>query len=156
MPYKNPDHWTAEVVYWPYPRPAVLTTADIHVEVVQGPLRALEAHFREHQRTIRKVTLEPPGTEDPAMQMYVDKLLEEPVQVTVPTLVVAPTNQLFETWLKSDPSLDPHLVEYVGRYEQIAGNFRPIIVLNGGSHDPHIKALVQHPSRRGLVTHVTV
>ena len=78
------------------------------------------------------------------------------MQIAVRTLVVAPTHQLFTRWLELNPEIDPHLVEYVGRYEQVAGNFMPIVVLNGGSHDPHIKALVQHPSRRGILTNVWV
>jgi hypothetical protein len=72
------------------------------------------------------------------------------------TLVVAPTHLLFKTWLARNPDIDPRQVEYVGRHEQIVGTFRPIIVLNGGSHDPHIRVLVRHPSRRALVTHVEV
>jgi hypothetical protein len=78
------------------------------------------------------------------------------MKITVRTFVVAPTHLLFTRWLELNPDVDTHIVEYVGKYEQIAGNFQPIIVLNGGSHDPHIKALVQHPSRRGIVTHIEV
>jgi hypothetical protein len=78
------------------------------------------------------------------------------MEITVRTLVVAPTYQLFEYWLKQDSQLNPALLEYVFRYEQVAGNFMPVIVLNGGSHDPHIKALVEHPSRRGIITRLEV
>lgn len=78
------------------------------------------------------------------------------MNISVRTFVVAPTHQLFTRWLELNPHIDTHLTEYVGRYEQIAGSFQPIVVLNGGSHDPHIKALVQHPSRRKIVTHIEV
>lgn len=60
------------------------------------------------------------------------------------------------TWLRLNPDVDPHAVEYVARFEQIAGNFTPIVSINGGSHDPHILALVRHPSRAGIVTHIEV
>jgi hypothetical protein len=70
------ENWTAEIVYWPNPRPKVLKTTDIHVEVIQGPLRAIECHLREQQKRIRKATLEPPGMQS-TPQEYVDRIVTD-------------------------------------------------------------------------------
>ena len=71
-----------------------------------------------------------------------------------PALVVAPTWALYKFWAVQQP--EPRLFQYVDNYERIAGGWNKIIVLNGGSFDPHIMALVNHPSRAGIVTKITV
>ena len=53
--------WVAEIVHRPFPRPEVITTDDIHVETVCGQLKPLSGYFREHQHTISRITLYPPG-----------------------------------------------------------------------------------------------
>jgi hypothetical protein len=78
------------------------------------------------------------------------------VKLPVRHLIVSPNRELFWHWLEKYPDTDPAMTVYVWGYEQIAGNYMPIVVLNGGSLDPNIMALVNHPSRRGIVTHVEV
>ena len=78
------------------------------------------------------------------------------MEITTPTLVTAPNHRVFVHWMAAHPETDPHMVEYVADYKQVAGTFKPIIVLNGGSLDPHVRALVRHPARAALVTHIEV
>lgn len=70
-------------------------------------------------------------------------------------LVVSPNRELFFHWLEKSGT-NPAMTAYVWSYEQIAGNFTPIIMLNGGSSDSNIMALVNHRSRRGIVTKLEV
>lgn len=72
----------------------------------------------------------------------------------LPALVVSPNYQLYLHWAGRQP--EPRLFEYVDDFRRIAGGWNKIVVLNGGSLDPHIMSLVNHPDRRGNVTNITV
>lgn len=70
------------------------------------------------------------------------------------TLVEAPNYTLYEHWLERQP--DPGAYSYLKDWSMLAGWWGPIVVLNGGSLDPHIRSQVNHPGRRGNVTNITV
>jgi hypothetical protein len=70
------------------------------------------------------------------------------------TKVEAPNYNLYNYWLYRQKDLNAY--RYLGNADQLNGWWGPIIVLNGGSMDPHIRSLVGHPSRAGNVTHMQV
>lgn len=53
--------WAAEIVHYPNPRPNVLRTTDIKVESILGSLTDLMNYFNQHQDTISRATMYPPG-----------------------------------------------------------------------------------------------
>lgn len=69
-------------------------------------------------------------------------------------LVEAPNFQLYSFWLTHRE--DPLIYRYLHSAEMLNGWWGPVIVLNGGSLDPHIRSLVAHPSRAGNVTRMEV
>jgi hypothetical protein len=71
------------------------------------------------------------------------------------TLVEAPNFQLYDHWVRSG-GRDVNEYRYIETAAALKGWHGPVIVLNGGSHDPHVRSLVKHPSRAGNVTHMEV
>jgi hypothetical protein len=145
-------NWTARITYYPYPRPEALRSSDMHVETMCGPLRALECQLREQQKNIHSVVMFPPGQSDTEPDRFVD---EDTEPVKFPhTLVVAVSRALYLNWLHRELK---NTVEYgyVEQFTDLVGWPGPIVVLNGGSHDPSIRKLLAHPSRIPLTTHVT-
>lgn len=74
------------------------------------------------------------------------------------TLVSAPNRVVFEAFLTREfaEGRDLDKYQYIESEDDILGDYKPVIVVNGGSHDLHVRNLVRHPSRAGLVTSVQV
>jgi hypothetical protein len=71
------------------------------------------------------------------------------------TLVEAPNRLLYAYWLALS-GRDGNDYPYLDAAAVLKDWHGPIIVLNGGSLDPHIRSMVNHPSRAGNVTKRTV
>lgn len=71
------------------------------------------------------------------------------------TLVSAPNETLYLNWLALTGRM---AAEYpmITDLAELRGWFGEIIVLNGGSHDPHFQHLIRHPSRSTKVIRIEV
>lgn len=72
--------------------------------------------------------------------------------------VVAPTREVFELFLQREYAAghDLNWYQFVTDYTDITCSWHAIIILNGGSHDAHIRNICNHPSRQGIITRMEV
>lgn len=71
-------------------------------------------------------------------------------------LVAAPNEQVFERFKELYPPIEGTRYKLVENFRDITSNWGPIIILNGGSWDAHIRNLCNHPSRQGIITRLEV